>query len=1262
MYLRIGGATVALLGLLMLLSATPALAIGNIGDTQQGLADLDARTGTVAPTSAQKQMVSNLGAKASWNRFGTPQSLIKYGGFLATGLGADPVAAAKSFITNNEALFRLSDQGVSNLELVNDSPMVGSDGHAVVFRQRFGSLPATQDGMISVGVVNGNVAYVSSSSAGDGNAPAAATLTAAQAWVAAAQNVGKTVSLVNVLSAKADARTGWTGLKVTGFDSYQRVRLTAFPTYTQGIRPAYEAIVLDSAGAQLTGYREFVDAQNGQVLFRYNGVQQLSDNTKTGVSTLGTSSGSAASAASTPTCDASNTACTFSNDLPVTAAGIDCGPAEGPFTAPVGTKSIDTQAGEDVLTNDVVLNLYLGLPGPTNNAVASSDVLFSPEAIHYEPTGGVPAGAYYVQVCPFSHVLADYTAPYTYHGVIAINTAVGTQALANTPKWNAFLANPPVDYSTSDTRQVACWLDSLSNLTSADGDCKLAVANIASRAPWDFNFQTHQPTFTTVGNNALTASAWVDAWDDGQLVGNFGPGAPGEQPHHADRNYSDPWTNVWYTSKCDPTKLVPGGNDILPAVTNLFAGHNRMHDFAYFLGFTETNYNAQLDNFGNTAPGPYPNGREADPEEGNVQAGAVNGGALFGYFGRDNANQLTLNDGVPPITNQYLFQPIAGSFYAPCVDGDMDTSVFAHEYTHLISNRMAGGPDSGLSGYQAGSMGESWSDLDAMEYQAEFNYLADPFIIGAYATGNPTVGIRDYAVNQNPLNYSDLGFDIPGPEVHADGEIWNATNYTIRQALVDKYNPTYPASDLARQKACADGKYGADACPGNRRWIQIMYDAWLLMPSTVSMLDARDAYLAADQMRFNGANQTELWRSFAQRGMGTGASSNTNTDNDATPSFESRVEPNATVTFNAVAPEEANASVPAKIYVGKYEDRAVPIADTDSATQLGNTAKFVPGTYDFVVQAPGYGLSRFTQTFTSAAATVTFKLQTNWASSAKGGAAISGDGTADELAKLIDDTENTNWSVTGKLPSVEGTQATVALGGGAHKVSSVRVSAMLGPGQPRFTALRKFGIDACNANCSDPASFIRVYTSADDAFPATTPRPLAPNLIIRTFDLPQPVTATHLRLVVLTNQCTGMPGIQTDSDNDPNNDSGCITGSTKDNDVRVTELEAFTAPPAPDLQLTALTATKSGANLVYTATVSNTGNDAAGASVTQLKLDGAQVCAVSTASLAPSGSATVSCTGKPRAGTHTLVATADATGVVAESNETNNSRSITFVK
>src|SRR3954463_8879365 len=149
-----------ILAVFAVLPAAPALAAANVRDSQQGLPDLDARTGAVLPTPAQSQLVSSLGAHATWNRFGTPQSLIKYGGYLATGLSTDPVAAAKTFIANNKTLFSLSDQGVANLELLNDSPMAGGNAHAVLFRQTFGPLSATQDGLITVGVTAGKVAYV----------------------------------------------------------------------------------------------------------------------------------------------------------------------------------------------------------------------------------------------------------------------------------------------------------------------------------------------------------------------------------------------------------------------------------------------------------------------------------------------------------------------------------------------------------------------------------------------------------------------------------------------------------------------------------------------------------------------------------------------------------------------------------------------------------------------------------------------------------------------------------------------------------------------------------------------------------------------------------------------------------------------------------------------------------------------------------------------------------------------------------------------
>ena len=87
----------------------------------------------------------------------------------------------------------------------------------------------------------------------------------------------------------------------------------------------------------------------------------------------------------------------------------------------------------------------------------------------------------------------------------------------------------------------------------------------------------------------------------------------------------------------------------------------------------------------------------------------------------------------PGITNQYLFQPIAGAFYSPCTDGALDMSIVGHEYTHAISNRMIGGPDEGITSEQGGAMGESWGDLVAGEYMFSHGYSTgtNPWAVGA---------------------------------------------------------------------------------------------------------------------------------------------------------------------------------------------------------------------------------------------------------------------------------------------------------------------------------------------------------------------------------------------------------------------------------------------------------------------------------------------------------------------------------------------------
>lgn len=1149
----------------------------------QALPDFDSRSGqSVAPSAQALSIVSSLGAKASWNSFGTPQSLVKYSGFLATGLTGDAVTASRSWVRANKALFRLSDAGVDALELVNDSKMAGYDGHAVIFRQKFGTLPATQDGMITVGITGGKIAYVSSSSAGDQAAPGQATLTPQLAWIIAAADAGRAISLANISGTRTE--NSWTVFDADGFAQPQRARLVAFPTPTNGVRPAFETIVLDVQGGAATAYKHFIDAQTSQVLFRQNAVKQAIQAPQS---------------------------FSFQGAYQEAPAVPACGPYHGPYTAPSGTTEINVVASAALITNDIVVELHYPAPG---TVVASGDTGTSPEAIHYTT---VAPGTYFVRICPFEPPTVPHTAPYSYAGTITLSDTPPPQ-VPYPPQWRVFPANPSLTYAPDDSfRKTWCWVTQVTGIpvsgcTPGVHAQKPELNNLAARGPWDYNFRTNVPNFTTIGNAANTAEAWGS------------PLTPAEpyRPTASDRKYIFPWTNSWFTNKCFTPFVIGSSHDINPAVVNLFSMHNRMHDWAYFLGFTEMNFNAQDDNFGNTQPGPFPGG-EFDPEIGNAQAGAVSGGAPS-YLGRDNANQITLNDGVPPITNQYLFQPIAGAFYSPCVDGDLDMSVVGHEYTHLISNRMVGGPDSGIGGAQGGAMGESWSDLDAVEYLNEYGFVPtnteNRYSVGAYVTGNPTVGIRNYSLDNNPLNYSDIGYDNGGVEVHSDGEIWNAVNFDVRQALITKYNGAYPASNQALQRKCADGLDTPGHCPGNRRWIQIVFDAWLLMPASPSMLDARDAYLLADFMRANGtpngeypSNRKEIWKAFAKRGFGKFALSAGSDDGDPKPNFESLDSPDLesekTVTFRVFAADESNAQIlSAKIYVGKYEARATPIADTIPGGGVTDTAKFVTGLYDFLVVAPGYGHLRFPRFFTAGGSmNLDIFMSTNRASSTKL-AMATGTGTdpGNPPGNLIDDTENTNW-VGG--PPATGLQGVIVdLQNGVQSVKRFNVSAALNPTSGgRFSALRKFEFQTCTAaglvTCLVPTDFTTVFTSAANAFPGVVPRPAAPDLIIRSFTLPNPVNATHVRLKVVTNQCTGNSAFQGDQDNDPLNNSDCITGTPMppdtigvDDEVRAAELQVFsTTPnlppqdPAVVFAMTAPATASTGSNITYSMSYTNAG-------------------------------------------------------------------------
>jgi extracellular elastinolytic metalloproteinase len=126
----------------------------------------------------------------------------------------------------------------------------------------------------------------------------------------------------------------------------------------------------------------------------------------------------------------------------------------------------------------------------------------------------------------------------------------------------------------------------------------------------------------------------------------------------------------------------------------------------------------------------------------------------------------------------------------------------------------------------------------------------------------------------------------------------------------------------------------------------------------------------------------------------------------------------------------------------------------------------------------------------------------------------------------------------------------------------VALPALTNVSQNRFTALRQFEVWACNAekdDCSTSAGFDLVYTSRDDAFPGDPPRPVAPHMILREFDIPN-VKATHLRLVAVTSQCTSGPAFQGEQDADPTFTTDCnsnvATGASR-SFVRAAEFQAF---------------------------------------------------------------------------------------------------------
>src|SRR5262245_17366624 len=306
--------------------------------------------------------------------------------------------------------------------------------------------------------------------------------------------------------------------------------------------------------------------------------------------------------------------------------------------------------GEPVSTSDV------SVAGSQNGwTELSVDGLAPTQAVRQAafPTPGQAAQAAFQTVVSDGHDLGYVQTIDASSGEVLQRTNMVDNA-SDDPTWKAFPAFPestslnafPWNYPSTDTRQTWCW-------TTLSG-CDLVVGSTANSdgisLPWDMTDPALPPSFTTSGNPVNDRELWVAATQTTPAATLFQPTSP-------TRDYAFPWTNVWFTSGCSPAELTQPGvsNDISAAVANLNAMHDRMHDWAYFLGFTESTWNGQVNNF--ATPPPFLGN---DPVTGNAQSGAVSGG-FPGFAGRDNANMGTRPDGQTSTTNMFLWQPVAGS-------------------------------------------------------------------------------------------------------------------------------------------------------------------------------------------------------------------------------------------------------------------------------------------------------------------------------------------------------------------------------------------------------------------------------------------------------------------------------------------------------------------------------------------------------------------------------------------------------------------------
>ena len=862
-----------------------------------------------APTTAQTKAIAALQASVTgslevqYNGLtATPRHIFSHSGYLTEPSGAEPETIARQFLAERAAIFRFSADDLNNLRLKSRAKLPDMDTTILLFEQHVNGVPLYK-GEVLVNVNRaGRIISVGNENFPQMKVANSFALSPAEAVSAGAAGVGvegfqpQSLGTTPLVRTYGDLPHEFAeGTKFSGGSTFTDdiiVTRVIFPMGEQG-RAAYK-FTLTTPQYEGMMWENIVDATSGQVLRRIS-LTSFQAGGGHGVGRHGTMRPDVQDMLEGYNAAGTSRGKVF-DTVPTALSGLNgFGRSTAPGVPPTYAPDTTTTAPGRGFRIGWLLNrtetplIYDSPFGQVTRGL--------PDALN--PTPQSPFGWFYLPTNTGGAEVPDNDP-----------LIPATRGFRYTMHEEARTRNVPENSPTGDGNQPFA-----ANLTPLPASVSLVDGRTLSSV-----FQSQY----TEGNNVIVAE---DHANDNETT-------HGIRGFAADRQFTLPRFNFINSYEYGganavagpPTTFPPSTHpDIYPGTVNLFYAINVIHDYLYSIGFTESLWNFQQDNFGKGGSG-------RDAVSGQVQDGS----------GINNANFGTPSDGTAPRMQMFLFNETG--FRRS--DGDFDFDVIAHELYHGVSNRSAGKGETGCLGITAAGesngQGEGWSDFLA-------NSMSDDDCAGEYVTGNFDRGIRrqpktNYrwsyaAINSRALTRRDtragtdldtgvsVGLGAVPFQVHKTGELWSATLWDMRELLIMKdpngvffdgtrrlgtgasffigyrqvqsvdtlhpidYRASFNTNDLGTLKpaehAVRPGLVAAEKTTlGNRSGplsIAVrnggrMADTLVLRglqigPCNPTFVDSRDAILLADRELNGGENQAIIWRAFASHGVGQNARS-----------------------------------------------------------------------------------------------------------------------------------------------------------------------------------------------------------------------------------------------------------------------------------------------------------------------------------------------------------------------------------------------------